>query len=70
METYEQMTTATGREICLKRWVKSSIIKTIENGSDDISTQEPFFETDGNMVTYSMFLTLKTTEKPELILVS
>ena len=44
MEMYELMTTAPGREICLKGWVKSGISKAIENGSNDISTLDPSFE--------------------------
>ena len=43
MEAFEHMTTATGGEICLKGWVKSGISRAIENGSNDISTLEPFF---------------------------
>ena len=44
MEAYEPMTTASGKEICLKRWVKSGISEAIENGSNDISTLDPFSE--------------------------
>ena len=46
MEAYEHMTTATSREICLKEWVESGISKAIENGSNDISTLDLFFEID------------------------
>ena len=38
------MTTATGRDICLKGWEKSG--KAIENGINDISFLHPFIEID------------------------
>ena len=44
MEAYEPMTTASGKEICLKGWVRSGMSEAIENGSNDISTLDPFFE--------------------------
>ena len=34
------------QKICLKGWVKSGLSKAIENGSNDISILDPFFEID------------------------
>ena len=46
MEAYDHMTTATGRDICLKGWERSGILQAIENGVSDISSLDPFFEID------------------------
>ena len=46
IRAYKHVTTVTGREIYWKGWVKSGIIKDIENRSIDISTLDAFFEID------------------------
>ena len=46
IRAYRHVTTATSREICWKGWVKSGIIKDIENGSIDIFTLDAFLEID------------------------